>query len=267
LIKRIFALLLLFFPSAVCVFSVPLEELVSTDYAARLRGTEQGRIVEVKLKNPAPVLTPNHSGIRQSVTGIINAFNPNTMVETLFLYSKSAHLKTDSGSWDDVQKITVFNQVTAISTLTGIQYYSSSRGAMRTFYEYSNIIDGPVTKKPLSDPVFTQPPAVLTLFARQKDLTFGDNIYRYDYVNDKDAVFFTQENITTLNYGIIPVIGKGNLRAVMAVIDCGDAILVYAVFTAKIVSVPGLSDRIVNSFTNRAEAVLHWFCERLNKNL
>jgi hypothetical protein len=264
--KRIFAMIF-FLSFAVCVFPVPLESLIPADHAERLRNAEQGRIVETHFKNLKTALTPDHSGIRQSVTGIMNTLNPNTMVETLFLYQKPANSKTDSGSWDEEQKIMVFNQMTSISSLTGIQYYSSSRGAMRTFYEYSNIVDGPATKKPLSDPVFSQPPAVLTLFARQKDLTFGDNIYRYDYVNTADAVFFTQENVTTLNYGIIPVIGKGNLRAVMAVIDCGDTILIYAVFAAKIVSVPGLSERIVNSFSNRAEAVLYWFYDRLNKKL
>jgi hypothetical protein len=264
--KRIFALVSIFL-FAVCVFPIPLENLISADHAAQLRNMEQGRIIEAQLKNPAPVLMPNHSGLRQYVTEAMNQLNPNILVEALYLYLKPPHLKTDSDSWDDRQKIKVFNQITAISTLTGIQYYSSSRGAMRTFYEYSNIIDGPITKKPLSDPVFTQLPAVLTVFARQKDLTFGDNIYRYDYVNTPDAVFFTQENITSLNYGIIPVIGKGNLRSVMAVIDCGDIILIYAASMAKSASLPGLSDRISSSFSNRAQAVLYWFSDRLNKEL
>jgi hypothetical protein len=264
--KRIFALVYIF-SFTVCVFSVPLENLIPADYTARLRGAEQGRIIEAQLKNPAPVLMPNHEGLRQYAGGAMNTLKPNMLVEALYLYLKPPHLKTDSGNWDEKQKITVFNQMTAISTLAGIQYYSSSRGGVRTFYENSSVIDGPVTKKTLSDPVFTQLPAVLTVFARQKDLTFGDNIYRYDYINAEDAIFFSQENITSLNYGIIPVIGKGNLRSVMAVIDCGDSILIYAVSMAKTASVPGFSDKICASFSNRAQAVLYWFSDRLNGEL
>ena len=252
---------------AVCAFSVPLESLIPANQAAQLRNTEQGQIVSAQLKNPAPSLMPNNSGIRQIVTGLMNTLNPNILVEALYLYNKPVKSKTEPVVWDEKQKNTVFNQMTAISTLAGIQYYSSSRGAMRTFYEYSSVIDNPTAKKPLPDPVFTQLPASFTVFARQKDLTFGDNIYRYDYLSAADALLFTQENVTALNYGLVPVIGKGNLRSVMAVIDCGDSILIYAVSMAKAASMPGLSDKIGASFSNRAQAVLHWFSGRLNNKL
>jgi len=254
------------FSSAVCVFSVPLENLVPSRHAVMLRDKDQGGLIDTHLNDTVPGLIPNHSGIRQSVTKLINTINPNILVEALFLYDKPANKKTEPTAWDEKQKINVFNQLTAISTLTGIQYYSSSRGAMRVFYEYSSVIDNE-TQKLLPDPVFKQPPAALTLFARQKDLTFGDNIYRYDYVNDASAVFFIQENITPIKYGIIPVIGKGSLRSIMAIIDCGDSILIYVASMAKAASVSGLSDKISVSFSNRAKAVIHWFSEKINNNL
>jgi len=264
--KYIFASIF-FLSFAVCVFSVPLENLISADYVAQLNNLERGRIFETHIKNPAPALMPNNSSLRQYVTDAMNTLKPNILVEALYLYLKPPQLKTDSAAWDEKQKNTVFNQLTALSTLTGIQYYSSSRSAMRTFYEYSSVIDGQSTKKPLPDPVFTQLPATLTVFARQKDLTFGDNIYRYEYTNTEDAIFFSQENVTSLTYGIIPVVGKGNLRSIMAVIDCGNSILIYAVSMAKTASISGLSDKISDSFSNRAQAVLDWFSDRLNKEL
>ena len=138
---------------------------------------------------------------------------------------------------------------------------------MRLFYEYSSVIDGPSTKNPRPDPVFPSVPATLTLFARQKDSTFGDNIYRYDYQTNRYAIYFTQENVTGLSYGIIPIIGRGNLRSVMGFYDCGDTLLIYAVSMSNAFSVPGVSDRISSSFTSRAEAVLTWFVDRLNRHL
>jgi hypothetical protein len=263
--KRVFAIMFIF-SSAASVFAIPLEKLVPPD-VARILTVEQRHIISVKLTNPEPTLAPNNIGVRNSVAAFMNTVNPNILVETLSLYNKPDRAKTDSAVWDEKQKIMLFNQMTSISTLTGIQYYSSTRGAMRTFYEYSSVIDDPATKKILPDPSFARLPVNLTLFARQKDLTFGDNIYRYDYLIASDAVLFTQENITALSYGIIPVIGKGNMRSVMAVIDCGDSILIYAVSAAKTASVPGLYDKISNSLSNRAKAVLSWFTEKINSNL
>jgi hypothetical protein len=135
---------------------------------------------------------------------------------------------------------------------------------MRTFYEYSAVIDNPQTGNVLPDPVFSQLPETLALYARQRDLTFGDNIYRYSYVNTVDAVFFAQENITALSYGIIRAIGRGNLQSIIALIDCGDSILIYTVSMARAASLPGMGDRVSSSFKNRAEAALNWLTGRLN---
>jgi hypothetical protein len=264
MIRRL--LILIFFSlTAVCGFSVPLESLVSPDLAARLRGGDP--IIETQLRNPSPRLLPQDSVLRQLVTGAMRATNSNMLAEALYLYRKPAHLHTNTDIWDEAQKTRVFNQMLAISTLTGVQYYSASRGEMRTFYEYSRVIDAPNTKNPIADPVFahTDVNLTLTLHARQRDLTFGDNIYAYNYSITRDAVFFTQENVTPLSYGIIPVIGRGNMRSVMAVIDCGDSILIYAASMAKAFSLPGTSERIGNSISNRAEAVLSWFINRLNR--
>ena len=186
----------------------------------------------------------------------METLNPGIMVEALCLYNKPLNFL--------LERDEVFNQLTAVSTLTGIQYYSASRGTMRTFFEHSEVIDGPDTKRPLADPYFENPPAELTLYARQKDLTFGDNIYRYDYFNAQNGIFFMQENLTTMNYSFIPAIGKGNLKTIMAVYDCGDAFLIYTVSMVKAAVLPGMGERIKNSFSSRAEAVLKWFTGRIS---
>ena len=266
--KRAFLLVFLLFLSVSLVSAVPLENLVSAAHVQQLRAAarESGNlIVQTHFRNTAPVLMPQNSDLQRIVSTARNTLNPNIIVESLCLYKKPEKYHTSSGSWDNAQRTGVFNQTLALSTLTGIQYYSASRSEMRTFYEFSGVIDGPQTKKPVPDPVYAQP-APLTLHARQTDLTFGDNIYKYEYTVSKDAIIFTQENVTALSV-VIPVIGKGNLRSVMAVIDCGDSILIYAVSMVNAVSIPGFRDRISNSFNSRAEAVLKWFSGRLEKEI
>ena len=250
-VKTVFLLLIFF--AALPVFSAPYEELIAPQYAAKLQAG--GNITETQLKNPVLKQLPLHSELQQFVNAIMAALGPNIAVETLYLYKKPV----SGASWSDAQRTALFNRMLTLSTLTGIQYYSATRGAMRTFYESSAVIDSPETKKALADPQYPQPPASIALYARQKDLTFGDNIYRYDFRTTDDAFFFTQENITPLNYGIITAVGKNKLQSVFAVIDSGDYLLIYAVSMAKAASVLGMGDRIGNSFGNRAEAVLKWF--------
>jgi len=264
--KQLLFIFILSAAAVLCVFSAPLETLVPLSRAAELN-TSEDMIIETQLKNPSPKLLPQNNELRQFVNKIKNALNPGMMVEALYLYKKPASFYSSVYVWEEEQKTKVFNQMLAISTLTGIQYHSSSRNILRTFYEYSNIIDEPAAKNPLPDPVFLKPPESLTVYARQKDLTFGDNIYRYDCTSTKDAIFFVQENITSLTYGVIPAIGKGNLRSIVAVIDCGESILIYAVSMAKAFSLPGMGDRISSSFSNRAEAVLNWLTGRLNSEI
>jgi len=257
--KRKFAFLFLFACAVIPrIFPVPLEELLGADYVSQIASGGVS-VTETQLRNPVLRLWPRHAELRRFVTEAMTTLDPSLAVETLYLYKKPARSSVSSGGWSDTQRANLFNQILSLSTLAGIEYYSASRGTMRTFYESSRVIDGPSTRNPLPDPVFSQPPAAFTLYARQKDLTFGDNVYRYDFLTTRDAFFFTQENITALTVGIIPAVGRNRLRSVMAIIDCGDSLLIYAVSMAKAVSIPGMGDRIGSSFTNRADAIIKWF--------
>jgi hypothetical protein len=199
------------------------------------------------------------------VDSIRRDLDPGVMVETLFVYEKPENANKEALSDEETAKL--YNGILALSTLAGLQYYSASRGAMRTFYETSSIIDGQATKKPIPDPVYTRPPARLTILARQKDLTFGDNIYQYDYYSEPGAFIFVQQNLTSLSYGIVPAVGKNKLRSVAAIIDAESRLLVYVASMSKAASIPGMKERIGNSFANRSEAIFNWFSNQADKAL
>jgi hypothetical protein len=256
MLKKSFFLLMFSLASAAGIFSISLEDLVDSQYAAALRSSET-MITEVQLRNPQLRLLPGNSGLRRFINETSDRLNPNIMVETLSIYKKPS-----GGEWNEAIKTALFNQLTALSTLAGIQYYSASRNTMRTFYEVSHVIDNPENKNAAADPVYTIPPRSLSLYARQKDLTFGDNIYRYDYIAMDDAIWFLQENLTPMSYGIIQAVGRNRLNSIVAVLDTDDCLLIYVVSMAKTISVFGMGDRIGNSFRNRAEAVLKWFAGR-----
>ncbi|MCL2761972.1 MAG: hypothetical protein FWD36_02040 [Treponema sp.] len=256
--SRLFLCSLFFILCSLClvpVFGVSLEELVGVERAGVFRASDE-LITELQFKNPSPRLLPRHEALQYFMAGNIWSLDPNLLVETLSVYHKPAASHTE---WSNAQQLDLFNQLTALSTLAGIQYYSESRKAMRTFYETSQVIDSPESKKPLPDPVHSVLPNALVLHARQKDLTFGDNIYRFDYAASADAIFLMQENVTAMNVGIIPAVGKNKCRTIIAIIDTGDSLVLYAAAMAKAVALPGMGDRIGASFTNRVEAILQWF--------
>jgi hypothetical protein len=259
-------LLCLLLCAMLCAYNVTAQ---STGSLARLVGAETAAAliagknsVSLQYKNPRPVFVPQHDAIKKIADELIQNLKPGFLAETLFLFSKPA---SRARPWTSDERAALYNRALAISTLAGLEYYSASRGEMRVFYESSTVVTSSDGKQPVADPVYAVPPPELTLYARQKDLSFGDNIYRYDYSAYSDALVFVQQNITALSYGIVPAVGKGKLRSLVAVVDANEYLLIYVLSFAKAASVPGMNDRIGRSFSNRAEAVTKWFSGQAEK--
>jgi len=251
---------LLFFFFCPGVYALTLEDLAGPEQARALLSGEKP--VSTQFRDIRFTLAPHHNVVRELIEKVRSELGPSVMVETLHLYKKPPEAAPFMSA---AEEASLFNEVLALSTLAGIEYYSATRGAMRTFYETSFVIDGPSTKRPQSDPSFLQPPPELTVYTRQKDLTFGDNVYKYDFYHQSGSLIFIQENLTSMTAGIIPAVGRNKLRSVVAVIDAGDNILLYAVSMAKAASLPGINERVGNSFSNRVEAIIHWFTNQADK--
>jgi hypothetical protein len=244
-----------FFGGSGQALALSLEDLVGPEQAAVLLSGERPQ--EIQFGEPQFRLLPRHDGTRRIAEDTRAEFDPGIMVETLSLYKKPAG--AEKPSWNEAEWVSLYNRILALSTLTGLEYYSPSRKAMRTFYKNSTVIADPSAKTALADPFFRFPQHKLTIFARQEDLTFGDNIYQYDYYSFQDALIFVQRNLTPLGYLIFTAVRENNLRVAVTVLDAGEHLLVYAVSLAKAVSLPGMNGRISNSFSARAEAMLKWF--------
>ena len=260
-IALLFAIALLGVIPGAAMYSLSLEDLVSLKQADALIAGE--KLTLALFQDPQPQLIPKNEVLRRLAGNICRDLGPSVIVETLHIYKKPP--QAEKNAWSDGEETELYNRTLALSTLAGLQYFSATRGTMRTFYETSSVIDGPSTKKPLPDPVFSRPQADLTLYARQKDLTFGDNIYQYNFYTAPGAIIFVQENLTALTAGIIPAVGKNKLRSVIGILDAGDYILIYAASYAKAASFPGMKERIGTSFANRAEAVIHWFSDQADR--
>ena len=236
------------------------EDLIDPRHLGSLSAGE--RPILVQFGSPRPQLIPQHEVLQRHIEASRRDLNPSLMVEILYLYRKPAH--AGRTAWTPEEETRLYNALVALSTLAGLKYFSESRGGMRILYETSEVIDGPSTRRPIADPVFTNPPAELTVYARQRDLTFGDNIYQYSFFTTPGALIVTQQNLTPLSVGFITAVGRSNLRSTVAILDAGEYLLVYAVSMARAASLPGMRERVGNSVATRTEAILQWFSERAN---
>jgi hypothetical protein len=187
----------------------------------------------------------------------LEAQKPSVVVEALF------ELKRPAPADASAELAAVYGLLRSLGSLEGIQYWSASRKTWRTFYAESYRIDGPETKKRLPDPPAPTGalPAAETLYAFQRDLSFGSNIYRYDYRTFPGSISLEQRNLTKMSYGLLPVLGEQGLSTRILVIQAKDGILFYAVSSAQAPSLPMLRGKLQDSFGNRAEALFKWFSQ------
>jgi hypothetical protein len=201
-------------------------------------------------------IDPSADRIRAAVA----ADKPGILVETVFFLPRPAPA-------DPLDRQTelarIYGLLRSFSTLEGIQYYSVTHKSMRVLYAESYRIDGPETKLRLPDPPVPLPaemPAEETLFAFQKDLSFGANTYSYAFKAYPDAVSTEMTNLTRLTYGILPLVAPKALKTRLLVIPASDGIVFYT--ESDSVSPGPFRARLAESFANRATALFAWFSSK-----
>jgi hypothetical protein len=240
------------------MFALSLHALVGKETAERL--VAEGEVTQDDKSELG--IVPEYEPLARLLRQNMEAVKPNVVMESLFLYTKP--LTADREMWTAEERNAVYNEALALSTLDGLEYFSRRRNRMHLLYESSRIVDKNDTKRVLPDPVYQTPPPGLDLTVRQKDTTFGDNVYLFSYTATADGATFiiTQQNISTITLAFVPVIGKHNLHSVVALLDAGPYLLIYSASLAHVVMLPGIRDQMNTSIGNRTAALLAWFSRR-----
>ncbi|MFH2115850.1 MAG: DUF6675 family protein [Spirochaetota bacterium] len=214
-----------------------------------LRATSTG-------KSAAPTIMPVHPA-SAALRAALADEGPDVVVEALFSWKKPTR------GAPEAELLTLYNIFRSIGSLEGIEYWSASRNTMRLFYEISHLTSGPDTTERIQDSRLEAIPVHReTLYARQKDLSFGDNRYQITLQAGSDYVTNASSNLTGMRYGIIPVAAPGMLNVRVLAINADDAVLFYAVSSAKAAVLPGVRGKLENSFGNRAAAIYTWFARQ-----
>jgi hypothetical protein len=243
-----------------------VESLFDGDTASRLK--LEGELSRTNFDDRSITLVPRYGTLRNLLEANIKELGPNIISECLSLYKKPE--AANKQAWTEAEKRVVYNELLAVSTLKGLQYFSRRRGKMHTLYDLSFVIDSPESNTPLPDPNYQTIPGELNLFVRQKDSTFGNNVYSFKYTSagtsgggDSAAMFLiSQRNVTKMDLLLVPVVSENNLRSYVALIDAGPYFVIYAASIVNVSLLPGLKDQISSSINNRTLALLSWFSQR-----
>lgn len=216
---------------------------------------EKGFIQRTVYRNPSEGLrlTPDTALAREAVS-FWQGDMPSFYSESVYFYKKPAEKPTEVGP--DIGRISTI--LRSLSLLEGIEYYSTSRKRMRTLYESSYEVAGPEERRKIPDQT-EGPGDGKTIWAVQKDLTFGEYLYRYDYRQTDDAVAFYSRNGDALKYAVFPLVAPEKLRVSLVVQDLGSHLLIYSLTRADFLAIPGIDGKLNASFTTRAEALYRWF--------
>lgn len=173
--------------------------------------------------------------------------------------------KTGVNKQKNIEKI-----LCSISSLKGLQYYSPSRKKMRLLYKDSYVVkreersDGEFVYTKVEDPI-NKPFNGLKIFVSQEDLTFGKNIYQFQYFKEDYGLALLTSNIEPLYYSIFKAIEKDGVNSYLVAYDLGDYLLVYTAVKANFRRIIGLETKIKNSFMARLDAISSWFIEKYNE--
>ncbi|MBA7657533.1 hypothetical protein ES703_65472 [subsurface metagenome] len=209
----------------------------------------------------SPTLLPDIDR-KEEIKAQLRELDPTVSVEVLTAYEHEG-LDLDSAA----ALLAIYNILLSISTMEGIEYYSASRGRMRTLFSESYCIDSPESKKRLHDPEVDSIPPYSRIYNLQRDLTFGENIYLSEYFLGGEYIMLKNRNLTTMRYLLLPMVQPNNIFTYFIFIPSGNKLIFYGLTSAHTLKFFGLERTREASFYNRLKAIYGWFIDRLNAEL
>ncbi len=237
----------LFFVTLVGLSPVTAQQQVEPDHVNFYRNT-----VSTSLAPESPF-----SGV---IAAALRELNPRVGIEVSLVISVTEEAFSNAG----YQELMTILQ--AVSTMQGINYWSASREEFRTLYLESYRVASPSQQDPLPDLPGVATADATTLFAFQRDGTFGGNVYQLDYRAGPNHLLMTMENATTMTYRVVPMVRPGNLQTFVLVEfrESTRELFFYGNIAVRVPTILGLEERARNSFYNRIVAIQGWFVDQLD---
>jgi len=109
----------------------------------------------------------------------------------------------------------LLERIAAISRLTGIRYWSTTRQQWKPLIVSASALEGPAGNQHRHDFVTSELVTGATLYFQQSDSLTGKATYRLRIVSvSPDRLIYETENLTTLRYLMVPVFPPHELQAI-----------------------------------------------------
>ncbi|WP_028974016.1 DUF6675 family protein [Spirochaeta cellobiosiphila] len=180
-------------------------------------------------------------------------FDPSLTIEGLYRLDKP------TGLTDKEVLLKIYNVLNKVSTLKGIEYYSASRGHMRTLFVESARIENLNAKETLKDLQFDTLPDHQSLYVAQEDKTFGKHRSQIIYTVENNSIIMEIKNKTPMKVAFITLLKPDNFIIRLQVSVEEDHVLLYGVMSADTVKLFGLAKSKEDSFYYRLIAINDWF--------
>jgi len=233
-----------------------LSSLVPPPVLERLRAGEE--VTRTLWGSRGPELLPAVP-LSGALLGELEALDITIGVEMLRLYTAS-----ELGFESERSRLALYNILRSVSSMEGIEYYSVSRDRMRTLFASSYSVDGPESRKRIPDPLVLEVPAHSVAYMFQEDLTFGNNLYRAEYLARDFGFVLKSYNLTEMRYYFLPMVKPEGSLTIIMVLPHGRDILFYGVMAAHTPSLFGIERSREESFYNRLNALYGWFVREVS---
>ncbi len=243
--------------SVTSLFAVDAKKIVSPDVYAEVKKNGNAERTYFKQPNATLALAPD-TKLTNAAKGLwTSTQKPVFIWEKLYLVPKS-QLGTGDVSAVNIDKVSKI--LRSLSTLEGIQYYSSKK-KMEVLYKEAYCIKGPKDRTRVPDDLSGSADGKV-LYCLQNDNSFGKINYKIEYHQNNQELSAIFSNTTGLFVGPVKGISEDNLKISVVTVDCDSEMLVYLLVKANFPSVGFLEDTMKQSLSTRLDALYKWMISK-----
>lgn len=205
--------------------------------------------VEAAAVNSNPDVTISSSIKSSLLSKILSDYSlsgePSLFREKIF------YLESDK-SMSDLSKI-----LRAVSTMKGIQYYSTGEKKWETLYSEATFIDSPESKNPVD----------FSDYCLLEDHSLGTCVYKLTYFETENEIAVNFFLVEPIKLGPVKAVKPENLVINLVVLkenpEEPDKLTVYLNVKAKYVKLSLIEKRLNKSFERRIDSMYTWFENQL----
>ena len=145
----------------------------------------------------------------------------------------------------------------SVSTMKGIQYYSTGEKKWETLYSEATFIDSPETKNPVGK----------SDYCLLEDHSLGTCIYKLTYFEKADEIAVNFFLVEPIKLGPVKAVKPENLVINLLVSKNPDSnnLTLYMNVKAKYVKLSLIEKRLNKSFERRIDSMYTWFKDQISK--